>query len=689
MPPALMEAIPESWLDILDESIKHRGPDGCGRFRQRVMRADGTTVDVALVHRRLSIIDHGGGAQPMVIGGAPSPGLEYSATLSQGEREEPLLSREGLPYGPARTHVCPKCGPGVAAVAFNGCIYNHRELRRELEAAGHEFFTDHSDTEVLLHGWRAWGKELFGKLEGMYAVLCWDSDTGRLLLARDAFGEKPLYFFLAGGEHGPTLLSSCPLGLAIVDQGSEGAALDDQRLVEWIRLGYDAEATPFHLIGQVGHGKTYGGSAERTALGLSRDGPHAVRPGRMARLRRSLPTVGGIGTLVARVDEVLSLAVAERLEADVPLGCLLSGGVDSSLIAQYANMHAEQQLTTICVRMPDERYDESRYAQIAAETVGSRHLVVDADPNPAEDLLLLIQTLGLPFGDSSLLPTYWACRAAAAEVKVLLSGDGGDELFLGYERYSSCKWLALGSLGVSRPMARLAACPLARKDPKSRADKLSRFLRAIAAGPDQAYREILAIFSGPDAGWLFDLPRRRPPLIDAWVDDPLDARDYDLHNHLPGDMLRKVDTASMLANIELRAPFLDREVARVAMGLPAHRLMPRGRRKGLLRAVARRYFPAKIVDRPKMGFAIPVGEWFRSDYGGMRQLLHDHLESADPFPGLAEAGVELDMNFVRRMMREHDAAGEKSLNPWHGRDHSQRLYMLVVLSIWCRWLRGL
>ena len=117
--------------------------------------------------------------------------------------------------------------------------------------------------------------------------------------------------------------------------------------------------------------------------------------------------------------------------------------------------------------------------------------------------------------------------------------------------------------------------------------------------------------------------------------------------------------------------------------------MPRGQRKGLLRTIARKYLPAEIVDRPKMGFAIPIGEWFRSDYGGMRQLLYDHLESADPFPGLAEAGVELNMDFVRRMLREHDAAGEKSLNPWHGRDHSQRLYMLLVLSIWCRWLRSL
>ena len=154
-------------------------------------------------------------------------------------------------------------------------------------------------------------------------------------------------------------------------------------------------------------------------------------------------------------------------------------------------------------------------------------------------------------------------------------------------------------------------------------------------------------------------------------------------------MLRKTDTASMLAGVELRAPLLDRRLSAVALDLSLDQLMPRGQRKGLLRALARRHLPAEIVDRPKMGFAIPIGEWFRTDYGGMRQLLYDHLESADPFPGLADAGVDINMDFVRRMLREHDAAGERSINPWHGRDHSQRLYMLVVLSIWCKWLTTL
>lgn len=154
---------------------------------------------------------------------------------------------------------------------------------------------------------------------------------------------------------------------------------------------------------------------------------------------------------------------------------------------------------------------------------------------------------------------------------------------------------------------------------------------------------------------------------------------------LPSDYLRKVDLASMYIPVETRAPLLNRRLQWAATELGS--MNYKSDSKNVLRCIARKYLPDHIVDRPKQGFAIPIGEWFRSDYGGMRQLLYDHLHSSDPFPGLAEAGVELNMKFVERMLREHDAAGEKSINPWHGRDHSQRLYMLLVLSIWSKWLK--
>lgn len=328
--------------------------------------------------------------------------------------------------------------------------------------------------------------------------------------------------------------------------------------------------------------------------------------------------------------------------------------------------------------MPDERFDESAAATETAEHIGIEHHVLECDPHPAEDLVMLIEQMGLPFGDSSLLPTYWVSKAARAHVKVALSGDGGDELFGGYRRHTIApvlnKWHRL--LGM------IPASLLDRRVAGSKATYLARLATAARFG---GYDELLAIFPTPDL-------RRLVPSIDGEtighhrfhrVDDPL-RRDFT--HYLPDDLLRKTDTASMAVGLEVRAPFLAKELVEAAMRTPLDVLMPNGERKGLLKQVARKYLPDHIVDRPKQGFAIPIGEWFRIDYGGMRQLLHDHINSSDPFPGLGDAGVEISMGFVRTMMREHDAAGERSINPWHGRDHSQRLYMVLVLSIWAKWL---
>lgn len=194
---------------------------------------------------------------------------------------------------------------------------------------------------------------------------------------------------------------------------------------------------------------------------------------------------------------------------------------------------------------------------------------------------------------------------------------------------------------------------------------------------------LLAIYTPRDARRLLGQQSRRFAWFDAAA-SPTEAADEDLDWMLPSDYLRKVDLASMAVPVETRAPFLDRRLFLAASELGP--LLHRGGRKALLKQVARKYLPDHIVDRPKQGFAIPIGEWFRTDFGSMRQLLLDHLRSSDPFPGLAQAGVEINMKFVEQMLKEHDAAGEKSINPWHGRDHSQRLYMLLVLSIWAKWL---
>ena len=566
-------------------------------------------VEVALVHRRLSIIDHDDGVQPMV-----SP-------CGRGPDE------------------------GLLAVVFNGCIYNHRALRAQLQSRGHRFATDHSDTEVLLHGHREWGDSLQQHLEGMYAFALWDRGAASLTLARDWFGEKPLYYRCQGESGRVERLAAASVSGAVASIPPASAA-NDATLRQWVRtylqLGYAG-----------GSGPTLGGPGVAV---------EAVRPsgpfGDGARIE------AGESIEPRQIEDLIEQAVARRLEADVPLGCFLSGGVDSSLIAYFARKH-KQDLRTFCVRMPDPRYDESEQARQVAEHLGTDHVTLDAASSPTNDLVKLIGLLGQPFGDSSILPTYWVSKAASAHVKVALSGDGGDELFVGYERYLAARLLA-------RHWRLLRRIPSAflRLHPKSRLHKLGRLGGMARDYPTHGLLAAESIFTASQIDALLgDGPvTETPPEVGG---DALAAlRRADLGGYLPGDLLRKVDTASMAVALEVRAPYLDRDLASALLAAPVKNLIPGGKRKGLLRRIARRHLPAEIVDRPKMGFAVPIGQWFRADVAGMRSLLLDHLHSVEPF-----GPVGLERRVIRRLIDEHMAAK---------RDHGHRLFTLLTLSIWAR-----
>ena len=650
--PPPMEAIPETWLDILDESIKHRGPDGQGRFRDRATRDDGTIVDVALVHRRLSIIDHEGGSQPMVHDGER---LRPDLTYQPGET--PIIASEVEPDKP------------LVVVVFNGCIYNHRELRAELEAAGHVFETDHSDTEVLVHGWREWNTSFHEKLDSMCASVVWNRQTQTYLTTRDFSGEKPLYEGQIQQAHFFCTNQAAVLKLFehhFPNWKIELSGIVPDNLAGWIQQG-----SIYELPNCISDQKYHAGSFIYQPT-TPRERYGSELPARAVDL--------GLKDSAPSFALLISSAIRSRLEADVPLGVFLSGGIDSALIAAIAHQHRTD-IKTFTVRMPDKRYDESEAAQQTAKEIGTDHTTLDCELNPAEDLVMLIEQLGLPFGDSSLLPTYWVSKAAREHIKVAVSGDGADELFGGYRRYTINPMLDRW-----RHMLKLIpASLLDQRQPRSKSTYLARLATAARFG---GYSELLAIFPTPDLRKLIPLIEDKPTGSDRFfpIDDPLRE---DFTHYLPDDILRKTDTASMAVGLEVRAPFLAKELVESAMRTPLDILMPNGQRKGLLKQVARKYLPDHIVDRPKQGFAIPIGEWFRTDYGDMRQLLYDHLESTDPFPGLTDAGVEINMKFVEQMLREHDAAGEKSINPWHGRDHSQRLYMMLVLSIWSKWLDGI
>lgn len=653
-PPPPLEAIPETWLDILDESIKHRGPDGQGRFRDRAVRDDGTVVDVALVHRRLSIIDHAGGHQPMVHDGER---LRPDLTYQPGE--PPIVASEVEP------------GKPLVAVVFNGCIYNHRELRKELEGQGYVFETDHSDTEVLVHGWRHHQVRIRHQLDGMYGIAVWERQSSTFTAVRDDFGQKPLY--KSNNWHKLKAMSSNPVGLLNLAQFmTEPGASDPGQTRGWIKYGWNQAAKIL-------------GVAESMLPGTSDSIPSNVSDDEdgWALAHHLLLNPEKRDLNAKTLDQLLRAAVQSELEADVPIGCFLSGGIDSALICHYAK-EVHDDITAYTVRMPTESYDESQAASETAQYLGIHHRVLDCDPKPSEDLVRLIEQLGLPFGDSSLLPTHWVCRAARHEVKVALAGDGGDELFLGYDRHRALS--LIHKLGIPSLASHAAKALPVGRNPKSRVTRASRLLYAAAG---EGYKELVAIFASPfdEKLGISIKPMDHWGLTRGLTQEEGISLRFDRMFYLPEDLLRKTDTASMAVGLEVRAPFLAKELVEAALRTPIDILMPNGERKGLLKQVARKYLPDHIVDRPKQGFAIPIGEWFRSDYGGMRQLLYDHLRSADPFPGLAEAGVDLNMKFVEQMLREHDAAGEKSINPWHGRDHSQRLYMLLVLSIWAKWLQ--
>lgn len=682
-------SIPEAWLDVLDDSIKHRGPDGQGRFRDRARRADGCVVDVALVHRRLSIIDHAGGHQPMLSLGKGQGVVTGVKRFSLGEGlglYERSAACELSGYAAPQHAQSHAAAPDdCVCVVFNGCIYNHRELRAELQSLGHVFTTDHSDTEVLVHGWREWRNALYTKLNGMFALAVWSS-TGVMSIARDVFGEKPLVY-AKSSPHNPGLVlfsSALPGLLRLRDVLGTQTQADFHNVKPWIKFGWNSCLLPTP-IGQELPSGMYTEFADEASKS---DAPCAwTTCGNLLE-----PTNTPITLQIA--ESLLVSSVRSRLDADVPIATFLSGGLDSALISAIAKLDRPD-ITAFTVRMPDAAYDESSQAAETARTLGIQHSVLDCHPNPAADLIALVHQLGLPFGDSSLLPSVWVSRAAREHVSVALSGDGGDEMFLGYNRHRAIPWLQrLRSLPHETLDAMMNMAQSVISLPRHSFN--SRLARLISAATGDGYKELVAIFPNPldvqlglrshdqhgfgaiaHYGMTFNTQ-------DAAMNACCALR-FDRMFYLPCDLMRKSDTASMSVALEVRSPMLDLNLAQACINAPISSLMPHNQRKGLLRQVARKYLPAHIVDRPKMGFAIPIGEWFRSDFGGLRTMLLDHLNSSEPF-GSPALGINLNHAFIRQMLDEHLGTGPSGLVK---RDHSQRLYMLLVLSVWAKWLSAL
>lgn len=596
-------------LATMLEQLRHRGPDGEG-----VVRKD----HCALAHTRLSIIDLGGGDQPM-------------HTPSSDEQ-------------------------GPLTIVFNGEIYNHRALRKQLESTGHVFHSNHSDTEVLLWGYRQWGKRLPERLEGMFAFAIWDRVQRQLFLCRDRIGKKPLYLRWSD-DRSEISFASLVATLVASDEGER--KINRQALLDYLRLGYTHSESLIEGIEELvpAHWMLIDPSGRVQIERYWQQPPVTSHP----------PVTDALEATGHVIDE----AVRARLESDVPLGCFLSGGIDSSIIAtlaQRARSKNGDRLKTFSVAMPELDYDESHYAMVVARHIGSDHQSLTAQPNAdiIGDLEHLIALSGEPTADSSILPTYWLSRATRQFVKVALSGDGGDELFAGYDRYRALRMLTVHRWWLNK----LPAGLLNHHNPRTVRARLSRLVTAAGEQhPSGQYRRMIELFNEPQIRELGAYEADTPPLHD-WPDQirvPQAAMHWDLAHYLPNNLLRKMDRASMAVALEVRCPLLDTRVCDLASQLPESVLMPNGRPKGLLRQLALRLrLPKRIVNRPKRGFAVPIGRWF---YDQLRDPLRDRL-----FDGSLES-LGLNHRFIQRLFDEHDRRQA---------DHTHRLFGLMTLSIWVR-----
>ena len=555
---------------------------------------------------------------------------------------------------------------GRLVVTFNGEIYNYVELREELSARGHAFRTA-SDTEILLNGYLEWGTELPGRLIGMFAFAIADRPNGTMFLARDRFGEKPLLVaeladrVLFGSELGP---------LASLLPGSR--ELNAQALADYLCLNYvPGEETLLQGIRRVAPG---------TWRSYDRHG--AIRSARFWTPPENTLESVAEKEAVRTVEQLLGEATRLALRSDVPVGIFLSGGIDSALIARFAS-EVGQLAHAFCLTFGEASYSEWDRARLTAEQLRIPLTQVRMGPEAMERFLDVVRHADDPLADSSSLAVWTLAREAARRVKVVLSGDGGDELFGGYLTYRATEWHALVTSRapsvLRRPLANFGRRMRTSERKVSTTYKLMRFLRAIDLSPAEAHFTWNGAWLPAEAGHLL-----RPGAAKAAAPDVLrrlvahhrlparprlqDLQRADVAEYLPNDILAKADRMSMAHGLEVRAPFLNPALADYALRLPAHlKLGATGSTKRLLRTLARARYADAIAFAGKQGFSIPVHTWLR---GPSRPLVEDLLSRES----IARLGV-LDDVAVRHAVDAH-MSGRRSLG--------FELWGLMVLVAWHR-----
>ena len=587
--------------------IRHRGPDDEG-----VWVAPG----VALGMRRLSIID-----------------------LSTGH--QPIHNEDRSVW-----------------IVFNGEIYNYRELRRELEAAGHRFYTS-TDTEVIVHAYEQWGKAAIARLRGMFGLAIWNTRTRALLVARDRIGIKPMHYAsvnrrLYFGSELKSLLLAPDLP----------RDLDPDALDHYLSFLYTPrDGSIFKNVRKLppGHLLTW------------QDGRIEIE--RFWQLPASETFAGSEDEAVSQLRWVLTDAVRSHLVSDVPLGAFLSGGVDSSLVVGLMSEVSGARVKTFSIGFDEPEFDELEPARRVARHFGTEHHEFVVKPDGVGILDRLISHFDEPFADSSAIPTWYVSEMARRHVTVVLSGDGGDELYGGYDRYVPHPRIAAFDRYSPRALRRVAAIAAARLPHGVRGRNVLRHLGRDEQG---RYLDAIRFFAADEKPDLLTADVRRAigeadPETRlaghferfARLPWPSQMMRFDAETYLPEDVLTKVDRMSMAHSIESRVPLLDNDVIAFASTLPAALKIKNGRRKHVLKEVAATLLPADILNRRKQGFGVPLGTWFR---GNLRELFADTLLSA----AALQRGY-FEPAFVRRIVGEHMSGT---------RDHALRLWQLVVFEKW-------
>ena len=545
-------------------------------------------------------------------------------------------------------------------LVFNGEIYNYRELRRELEQHGHRFYTS-SDTETIVHAYEQWGENCFVRLRGMFGIAIWDRKTQTLLLGRDRAGIKPLHYT----EHGGRLFFGSELK-SLLAAGAVDGAIDVASLDHYLSFLY----TP----------------RDRSIF----KGVNKLPPGHLLRWRRGTLDVrayweiGTRETFQGTADDaahelrrVLADAVKSHMVSDVPLGAFLSGGVDSSAVVGLMAEASNRPVKTFSIGFDEPQFDELEHARTVAQHFGTEHHEFVVRPDALGILDALIDHFDEPFADSSAIPTWYVSEIARKHVTVVLSGDGGDELFGGYDRYLPHPRVErFDKLPIpGRQKLASAVWPLLPHGIQGK-----NFLRHVSRDDDGRFLDSVAFFRRDEKEALYT-PEFRASLHGADAEATLGRhfsrfRDlpphsrmmrFDFETYLPEDVLTKVDRMSMAHSIESRVPLLDNDVIDFAATLPVQLKIHQGRRKHVLKEAVKGMLPAGILDRKKQGFGVPLGVWFR---GGLTDVFADVLGSAR-----ARQRGYFRPTFIERIVQEH-LTGR--------RDHTLRLWQLLVFELWHR-----